>query len=556
MGVGVIGVAHAVSAPVKEAAATIAAGTYTYDLTANFSVYAASWSSAYAGHTISSSDVGTALPAASIYFNLANKQSTTITTMPVTKTSSDTFTLSESGFAITSVEILVSQWTTKVPAIYVKETGANNYSGAAGLTASGTTGTDGTTGVITFSGTSVTSFEFGNTSSNQIGWKAIRITIAAAPSFGTLSSISILSPASTSSFEVGDPFSSAGLTLTATDTNSQTKTVTSGFTTDYDGHSFSISDLGTKDVTISYTESSATATVKYQITITEAPVYVHDFTTSADACFAANYNTAGNVAAGEYNGYKVLSSLGWDLNAEYNGDVTSVEYYNSSLTIGTNTIVCSSFSLTSDIFGINENYAISKVAISVAGNADITGALSCKIGGSDFGTRAQAFPTTQSDLVYSSATPAYGQVQFNFSQTSSKGLRIYNIRVYAGAGTGNIHDAYVFAKKVETANGCLANSSLATEYGNLPSEVKTIADSITFKDYATAAIKNATIPYKSLPVTVATKMAAIVSLNAGGSARLVGNSNSNSDNILVYSLSAISAIAAGAFFVFRKKKQA
>jgi len=558
LGVGGIGIAKAVSTPMKETNATVAAGTYTYDLVANFSTYAKDWSSSYASHTIASTELGTNLPAASIDFAATNKQGSNITTMPVSKASSDSFTLSESGFVITAVEVVVSQWTTKIPAIYFKEAGASsdNYSGAAGLTASGSTGTEGTTGVITFSGTSVTSFAFGNTSSNQIGWKAIKVTIAAAASFGTLSSISVLNPANTLAFEVGETFASTGLTLTAKDTSNVTKTVTSGFTTDYDTHVFVTGDLGAKDVTVSYTEGSVTATVKYSITIAAAPVYTHDFTTSADACFTANYNVAGNVATGEYNGYKALSSLGWDLDAKYTGSVTGVEYYGNALTLGTNSIICSSFSLTSDIFGIGDNYAISKVVITVLGNSGITGTLSCKVGGTDFGTQSQTFPTTQSDLIFSSVTPAYGQIQFNFSQTTSKGLKICNIRVYAEAGSGNTHDAYVFAKKVEAANGCVANSTLATDYSALTPEVKTIADAITFNDFATAAIKSATIPYKTLSVSVATKMAAIKALNGGGSASRVNLANSDTTDVLAYSLLASSALAAGAFFIFRKKKHA
>ena len=554
--VGGIAISRAVSAPTRETTATTTAGTYTYDLVTNFPTYASAWSSSYGAHTIASTDLGVGLPSASIYFSLANKQSTTITTMPVSKNTGATFSLSETGFVITSVEVIVAQWTTKVPMIYVKEEGAtnNNYSGSAGLTSSGSTGIEGTTGAISFDG-AVTSFAFGNTSTNQIGWKAVKITIAASQSFGTLSSISVLSNGPTA-FEVGNTFSSNGLTLTATDTENHTKTVTSGFTTDYDAHMFVAGDIGEKDVTVSFTEGSVTATVKYQITIAAAPVYTHDFTAGADVCFTANYNVAGNVAAGEYDGYKSLTSLGWDLNAKYAGGVTGVEYYSNALTLGTNTIICSSFSLTSDIFGVNDNYAISKIVINVAGNSDIAGTLSCKVGGTVFGTQSQTFPVAQSDLIFSSATPAYGQIQFIFSQTSSKGLRIYNIRVYAEAGSGNTHDAYVFAKEVEAANGCVANTSLATEYSALSNEVKSVADNISLADYATALAKNATIPYKSLSLSVATKMAAIKALNGGESANRVNVTHSDTSDILTFFLLAGSALAAGAFFVFRKKKQA
>jgi hypothetical protein len=545
---GFAGVQHA-----EEIGATVTAGTYTYDLVTNFSTYASKWTNSYMAHTIASTALGNELPAASIALGSANKQSATISTMPVSKASDNSFTLSESGFVITGVEVIVSQWTTKVPAIYVKEAGAssNNYSGAAGLTASGNTGTEGTTGAITFVGTSVTSFTFGNTSTNQIGWKAIKITIAAAASFGTLKSISVLSPANKTAFEVGDAFASTGLSLTATDTANVSKTVTSGFTTDYDAHVFAAADLGNKTVTISYTEGSVTATATYAIAVSAAPVYTHDFTTSADACFTANYNVAGNVAAGEYNGYKVLSTLGWDLDAKYSESVTGVEYYSSALTLGTNTIVCNSFDLVSDIFGISDNYAVTKVVISIAGNSSIAGTLSCTVGGTALGTQTQAVPETQSDIVFSSTTPAYGAIKVSFAQTSSKGVRVYNIRVYAEAGSGDQHDAYVFAKKVEAADGCVVNSALVTEYNGLTSTVKTMADAITFNDYATAAIKTATIPYKTLNVNVATKVAAISAL--GGGAGVVFQMEGSTTVIAVAVVSVLGLLTLAGVMVVRKK---
>jgi hypothetical protein len=559
LGLAGIGVASTLTSKTLQTKAAVTAGTYIYDFMANYSTYATTangWTSSYADHTIDSSVLGTSLPAATVSLSTANSNSSTIKTMPVSKASSNSFTLSESGFVITSVEVVVSQWTTKVPTIYVKEAGAsaNNYSGAAGLASSGRTGTEGTTGVITFTGSSVTSFNFGNTSTNQIGWKAIKITIATAAAFGTLSSISILSPATTTSFEVGNTFSSEDLALTAKDTSNVTKTVTSGYTTNFDSHVFVTTDLGTKTVTVSYTEGSVTATTTYTISVTAAPVYTHDFTTSADACFTANYNVAGNVAAGEYNGYKALNGLGWDLDAKYSGSLTGVEYYGSALTLGTNSIVCSSFTLTSDIFGVSDNYAINKIAISLAGNSSLVGQLTCKVGGADFGTQSQTVPTTQTDIVFSSTTPAYGKIELGFSQTSSKGLKIYNIRVYAETGSGNTHDAYVFAKKVEAANGCVANSTLVTEFNNLSSEVKSIASSIAFNDYATAAIKAATIPYKDLAITVATKIDAINAISGSGAAnRVAANENSN---VYVYAASGIAVFAVAAFFYFRKKKQA
>jgi hypothetical protein len=277
--------------------------------------------------------------------------------------------------------------------------------------------------------------------------------------------------------------------------------------------------------------------------VSVAPVYTHDFTKSADACFTANYNVAGNVAAGEYNGYKVLSTLGWDLDAKYSGSVTGVEYYSSALTLGTNSIVCSSFDMTSDIFGVSDNYAVKKVVVSIAGNSSIAGTLSCTVGGTALGTQSQTVPTTQSDIAFSSTTALYGAIKISFAQTSAKGLKIYNIRVYAEAGSGDAHDAYVFAKKVEAADGCAANAALVTEYNGLTAGVKTIADAITFNDYATAAIKAATIPYKSLNVSVATKIAAISAIGGGAGSVLALNDSTAMISVAVVTVLGLLTLA-------------
>jgi hypothetical protein len=546
---GFAGIRHA------EEVGAVTAGTYTYDLVTNFSTYASSWSSSYASHTIASTDLGTNLPAASISFTKTNKQGTgmAITTMPVSKDSADSFTLSESGFVITSVEVVVSQWTTKIPTIYVKEAGAssNNYSGAAGLTASGSTGTEGTTGVISFAGTSVTSFTFGNTVTNQIGWKSIKITIAAAASFGTLKSISVLSPTSKLAFEVGDTFASTGLSLTATDTASVTKTVTSGFTTDYDAHVFVATDVGSKTVTISYTEGSVTATATYAITVSAAPVYSNDFTVAAN-CFSDAYKVAGNVTAGEYNGYKALNGLGWDFDASFGTSTTVAVQSNTGWVVGINTTPCESFTLTSDIFGVNDNYAISKIVINIKANSSLVATLGCKVGGTSFGTQNQTVPASATtDIVFSSATLSYGDISFAFAATTAKGLVINNIRVYAEAGSGDTHDAYVFAKKVEAADGCVANATLVSEYNGLSTAVKTIADAITFNDYATAAIKTATIPYKSLNVSVATKIAAISAI--GGGAGSVLALNDSTAMIAVAVVSVLGLLTLAGVVVLKKK---
>ena len=98
------------------------------------------------------------------------------------------------------------------------------------------------------------------------------ITVINAPTFGTLSSIGIKTPANKLSYTVGNTFSSAGLVLTARDNSNPviTKDVTSGYTTNFDGVTFNASHIGNKTVIVSYKEGSITKTVNYSITVSEA----------------------------------------------------------------------------------------------------------------------------------------------------------------------------------------------------------------------------------------------------------------------------------------------
>ena len=85
-------------------------------------------------------------------------------------------------------------------------------------------------------------------------------------SFGTLDHIQVTTPASKTSFEVGETFSSSGLVLTgydaATEATANTQTYSSGYSTDYDSHTFVAGDVGTgKTVTVTYSGKTTTYTI-------------------------------------------------------------------------------------------------------------------------------------------------------------------------------------------------------------------------------------------------------------------------------------------------------
>ena len=97
------------------------------------------------------------------------------------------------------------------------------------------------------------------------------------PAFGTLHHVKVGTPASKLTFEVGETFSSSGLVLTGYDgeneTTANTTSYSSGYTTNYDGHTFVEGDIGAeKTVTVTYSGKATT----YTIDVEAAPNFVID----------------------------------------------------------------------------------------------------------------------------------------------------------------------------------------------------------------------------------------------------------------------------------------
>ncbi len=88
-----------------------------YDLKTNFNTYNKDWGTSYGERTISSTDLGTDLPEASIKFDNCSKQNSTITDMPVCaakkNTTYVTLELTDSNYILESFSFDLIQWTTK-----------------------------------------------------------------------------------------------------------------------------------------------------------------------------------------------------------------------------------------------------------------------------------------------------------------------------------------------------------------------------------------------------------------------------------------------------------
>ena len=135
-----------------------------------------------------------------------------------------------------------------------------------------------------------------------------------AAAFGTLESIEVLTLPTKLTYDLGDTFSSSGLTLTATDTESHTRTVDSGFSTNYDSHTFVEADAGTKTVTVTYNDKETT----FDILVLNAPLK----NTTFNAC---DRNGLGGAIKTNYE-ITEASTYKWVL--------SSTEYYSSNIVLG------------------------------------------------------------------------------------------------------------------------------------------------------------------------------------------------------------------------------
>ena len=396
---------------------------------------------------------------------------------------------------------------------------------------------------LTFSSTSTTT-------SNR-GMDVSKVDFYYNATFGTLATIKVNNPANTLSFEGGETFTSAGLTLTATDSANNTKPVTSGFTTDFDAHVFTDADIGTKNVTVSYTEGSVTATCTYAITITEAPKW--DSVFGSGLGYTAVSNVAGNVAAAEQMQTITASNLFWtaDLVSQ-----TSLVYFNTSyandLALGSSTNPIQTATFTSGIVSISGALKISKVIVDASAGGTTT--LAVSVGGTAVGT-AQNLTASQVAYSFTPSTAAFGRVAITFSQPSTaKWIDIFRVRIYGTVDTtSNEGKAYALAARIEQANACASsteNTQLITDY-NADATVKGLVDAINVIDYASAAIKSATVSYRSLTLTAAAKMSAISSL--GGGAGNVLALNDSTAMISVAVVTVLGLLTLAGVVVLKKK---
>jgi hypothetical protein len=108
--------------------------------------------------------------------------------------------------------------------------------------------------------------------------------------FGTLDSITLNTTSVKTDYIVGNTYTSEGLVVVAHDTDGNFKSVT-GFTTNYDGVTFTNAHVGTKVVTVSYSEGGITKTATYNIEVA-IPTTLDAVTATSSLQFGATYALA------------------------------------------------------------------------------------------------------------------------------------------------------------------------------------------------------------------------------------------------------------------------
>jgi len=137
------------------------------------------------------------------------------------------------------------------------------------------------------------------------------ITVLADP-VPTLSSISIATYPTKTSYYTGETFSSTGLTIYANFSNGSQTTVSSGFTTS----SPDMSTAGTKSVTVSYTVDGITKTTSFNITVTALTVTSISLSGNYPTVFTEGdaFSASGLVVTASYNnGSSAVISSGYSI---------------------------------------------------------------------------------------------------------------------------------------------------------------------------------------------------------------------------------------------------
>ena len=541
-------------------------GTYTYDLVTNFSTYASAWSTSYTTREVLSSDIETApsaLPAAKISFSSANKQTSTITTMPVSKACETTIEVTEAGLFISKIQFIASQWTTKIPSVNVKQTNAFGTSlltaSALGLTNSGTTGTEGTTGELTV-GDSIKSIYIQNTSANQIGWNRIILTLAEGSAVA-VSGVSLNK--TTSMLYVG---ATEKLVPTVTPANATNKSVTwssdntAAATVDSFGNVTAVG-IGNAKITVETVDLGFKASCNY--TITGGPAYSYSAITT-------------DLPDTTINGSSVtLNGLSWGVSWT-NGPAAStvgVSAFDGSkgFHFGTNAAPTGSVSLRSKLYvnPSDSSSLVSNIIIETSSGANNKAQVKFEVfvGGVLINSYEPTDASTSTEYSFTPSSSVYGHIEIvmtnklNYIKVDPQidgaaALYIKSIKVWSSVNT-DLTSAVQFANDLESFNSCgdgTGYSTLASTYATLSANAISYLSSIKLDDKNNLGEASGASIQKDI-VLAASKWSYVSAKFGGGSGAVSVNVFGQKSIYLIVIVAIAGVTVLGGYFFTRKKKE-
>lgn len=354
-------------------------------------------------------------------------------------------------------------------------------------------------------------------------------------------------------------------------------TVKLGGTTISIPHTWSASDDG-KTLTATYNSLTTSASSAVQVTqsVNTITKTGEPSEVTSNLTFTAACGGSGTADHGET--WTVTSDA-----AESNFDSTKGIHY------GTGSAAVEYIQLVSDSFTTG---TITQVVVNASGASGVTGSVSVTVGGNAFG-EAQSFNSTASDKTFT-GTASAGQIVVRIYKASAAVKAIYcksvvvtnNIPGSATVISNNVDHiaaqrvavkfANAFNAAMDTTNGCTTNldsawSTCSSAYSTFLTEAAALGS--TEEEYAKSLIANATKQYtddsgeaciermmKTYEVCVQKHgqtpfMSDFVSLSKIAINPLQVSVKNSSTAIIIIAISAISVIAVGAYFYFRKKKE-
>ncbi len=322
------GVLQSIATPIEGAYAVETDGSYLYDLQKEFSNYNSDWSSSYTSRSIDTTSFSDKeLPAATISFSSANKQTGTITDMPVSKSSNNTFTVTEADTLIYAIEFGFEQWTTKQPTIVVEAGGSTLLNQSSFFK----TYSDGSTGQLVLPAPSNV-VSFNQTTGNQVGYKYIKIWTSPVEVEASVE-ITTDNPYVSDAIDLSTTLSA---TVLGVDEPSYQWTILAG------DELVSLSATDTKDVEVTAKEGATSGIATIQVAVGDvtdtidirvlAPITVKEAIAN-EALLDTKILLGGYVVCDDFgNGvsYTRFEIADADITANYQNGVTSIQLYDNT----------------------------------------------------------------------------------------------------------------------------------------------------------------------------------------------------------------------------------